>query len=179
MNKVGAVYGQGLYALAKDEGLTQILLQQLQALEEAFAGQEAFLKLLATHDLPKQERIRIIDSSFRDQVHPYVLNFLKLLTEKGHIRQFSACCKAFTGEYNRENGILEVRAVSALALTPEQKQRLSEKLAALTGKKITLCCKVDPSVLGGIRLQYDGQQVDGTVRGRLEAMGKTLKNTVI
>ena len=30
-----------------------------------------------------------------------------------------------------------------------------------------------------LRLSYDGKQVDGTVKSRLDAIGKLLKNTVL
>ena len=176
MNRVGTVYGEGLYVLAKEEGLEQGIMEQLQVLAACFEEQPDYLKLLASHDLPKQERTGLLDS-FREQVHPYVLNFLKLLTEKGYIRQFDSCCKVFREQYYRDQGILEVRVVSAVPLSEERKQKLTEKLSAITGKKIVLICREDPSVLGGIRLSYDGMQVDGTVQGRLEAIGKQLKNT--
>ena len=179
MNRIGTVYGQGLYALAKEEGVEEAIGHQLQTLDAAFSQEPAFLKLLASANMPKQERTQILDESFRGKAHIYVLNFLKLLTEKGYIRHFSACCQAYRQQYNAEQGILEVSAVAAVALTEEQKEWLKEKLACITGKKIDLICKVDRSVLGGIRLSYDGKQVDGTVLGRLEAVGKALKNTVL
>lgn len=176
MNRVGTVYGEGLYALAKEEGLEQTIMEQLQVLAACFESQPDYLKLLASHDLPKQERTGLLDS-FREQVHPYVLNFMKLLTEKGYIRQFESCCKVFRERYYQDQGILEVRVVSAVTLTEDRKQKLTEKLSTITGKKIVLICREDPSVLGGIRLSYDGMQVDGTVQGRLETIGKQLKNT--
>ena len=176
MNRVGTVYGQGLYALAKEEGLEQTIMEQLQVLASCFAQQPDYLKLLASHNLPKQERTGLLDG-FREQVHPYVLNFLKILTEKGYIRQFESCCKEFRERYYQDQGILEVGVVSAVALTEDRKQKLTEKLGAITGKKIALICREDPTVLGGIRLNYDGMQVDGTVQGRLEAIGRQLKNT--
>jgi len=179
MNRIGAVYGQGLYALAKEEGLEGAVLEQLQVLEGCFDAQPEFVKLLASYHLPKQERTGILEDGFRGKVHDYVLNFLKLLTEKGYIRHFSACCRAYREQYYEDNGILEVRAVSALPLTDIQKQRLTEKLTGITGKKIALSCREDPAVLGGIRLNFDGKQVDGTVQSRLETMSKLLKNTVL
>ena len=179
MNRVGTVYGQGLYSLAKEEHLEDTILQELGVLEQCFGQQPEFLKLLLAGNLPKQERVDVLDNSFRGKVHPYVLNFLKLLTEKGYIRQFSASYRAFREQYNTDKGILEVRAISAITLTDSQMLRLSEKLEKVTGKKVALICRVDPAVLGGIRLQYDGKQVDGTVQGRLEAMGRQLKNTVL
>lgn len=179
MNRVGTVYGQGLYTLAKEENLEDSILQELGVLEQCFEQQPEFLKLLMAGNLPKQERIGVLDDSFRGKVHPYVLNFLKLLTENGYIRQFSFCCQAFREQYNVDKGILEVRAISAIRLTENQKQRLSDKLQTITGKKIALICREDPDVLGGICLRYDGKQVDGTVQGRLDAMGRQLKNTVL
>ena len=179
MNRIGTLYGQGLYALAREEGLEADILQQLQTLEEAFSQEPTFLKLLSSANVPKQDRTQILDESFREKVHIYVLNFLKLLTEKGYIRHFSACYRAYREQYNEDKGVLEVSAVAAISLTDCQKERLAEKLTAITGKKIDLICKVDPAVLGGIRLNFDGKQVDGTVKGRLDAMAKTLHDTVL
>ncbi len=179
MNQTGRAYGQGLYALAKEERLEDTILRQLQGLETSFCQEPEFTKLLASSNIPKEERLQIIEESFRDKVHLYVLNFLKILTEKGYIRHFSDCVKAYREQYNDHKGILEVRAVSAVALTEIQKKRLMDKLAVITGKEICLICRVDPAVLGGMRLHYAGTQVDGTVQGRLEKMEKSLKNTVL
>ena len=179
MTRVGSVYGQGLYALAKEEQLETEILQQLQVLEDCFGKDPEYLKLLASGNVPKQERMAILDSAFAEKLHPYVLNFLKLLTEKGYIRHFSDAYKAFLEQYRQDNGILAVQAVSAIALSETQKEKLTQKLTAITGKKIDLQCKVDSAVLGGVRLSFDGKQVDGTVQSRLQAIEKQLKNTVL
>ena len=179
MTGVGANYAQALYALAKDEGADGQILGQLRSLDEAFSAEPDFLRLLATPSLSKDERVRIIDESFRDKVHPYVLNFMKLLTEKGYARQFSDCAKAYKQFYNEDNGIVSVRAVTAVALNLQQQDKLLEKLQKLTGKKVELQVVVDPACMGGIRLDYDGKQVDGTVKNRLDSIGALLKNTVL
>ncbi len=179
MNRAGSVYGQSLYMLAAEEGLEEQILQELSTLEAAFAQQPEYLKLLSARNLPKQERLDVLQQSFGGKVHTYVLNFLKLLTEKGYITYFADCCRAYRAQYNEDKGILQVRAVSAIALSQEQKKKLTDKLTAMTGKKISLVCKEDPTVLGGVRLAYDGIQVDGTVQSRLQAVEKALKNTVL
>ena len=108
-----------------------------------------------------------------------MLNFLKILTQKGYSRQVPNCCDGYRGIYNEDNGILVVKVQSAVALTSAQAEKLTAKLEAATGKTAKLQCSVDPSVLGGLRLSYDGKQVDGTVQTRLDAIGKLLKNTVL
>ena len=179
MTQVGNVYGQALYDLARSEDLSHSILQELSVLEESFSQSPDFLRLLAAQSISKQERCTILDDSFRDKIHPYVLNFLKILTEKGYSKHFFDCVAAYREHYNRDNGILPVTAVTATALTEDQANRLSEKLAAITGKTIQLRNKLDPSVLGGIRLDYDGKSLDGTIAGRLDAVRKQLKNTAL
>ena len=179
MSQAAVNYGQALYDLAKEEGLDAAILQQLEVLTDSFAQEPDFLRLLAAPNLSKTERCGILDSSFQGKVEPYLLNFMKILTEKGYIRQFPDCCKAYRRAYNTDHGIVCVRAVSAVALTDEQKQKLTAKLETITGKTIALENRLDPAVLGGIRLDYDGVQVDGTVKSRLDSIGKLLKNTVL
>ena len=179
MTQVANTYAQALYSLAKDEGLGTQILEEMSALQQAFTEEPEFLRLLSAPNISKQERCEILDNSFRDRVNPYLLNFMKILTEKGYARHFIDCCKSYREHYNDDNGILTVNAVSAVALSREQKDKLSGKLTRITGKKIELMNRVDPEVLGGIRLDYDGKRVDGTVQNRLDSVRNLLKNTVL
>lgn len=179
MTGVGNVYGEALYSLAKEENLTGQILQQLRVLDGSFRSEPEFIRLLASPALPKAERCGILDSSFRAKVHPYLLNFLKILTEKGYMRHFSDCCKSYTQHYNLDNGILPVTAVTAVPLSQGQKARLSAKLAGITGKVIELNNRIDPAVLGGVRLDYDGVRMDDTVSHRMESLRELLNTTVL
>ena len=180
MTEVGSVYGQALYDLAKSEDLTKAIFDELQVLCQSLTVEEpAFIKLLSTPTLTKQERCQILDDSFRGKIQPYVLNFMKILTEKGYMRHFGHCCDAYRECYYRDNDILLVHAVTAVPLTPDQLKRLTKKLSAITGKQIELRGRIDPDILGGIRLDYDGKRLDDTVSHRLEAVRTMLKNTVL
>lgn len=114
MTGVGNVYGEALYLLAKEEDRSKTILEQLKVLDESFSQEPDFLRLLSSPNLPKAERCKILDDSFRGKIDPYLLNFMKILTEKGYIRHFSDCRKGYTLHYNQDNGILSVTAVTAL-----------------------------------------------------------------
>ena len=179
MTQIGNVYGESLYELAKDENLADEIGGQLKVLKDSFLQEPAYVTLLSTPSLTKAERCKILDDSFRGTVHAYVLNFLKILTEKGYMRYFSDCCDAFAALYNQDNGILPVTAVTAIALSAEQTEKLTAKLAAITGKHVELINRIDPSCLGGVRLDYDGQRLDDTVSHRMATIRDLLKNTVL
>ena len=179
MTNVAAVYAQALYDLVKDEECSESVLKELAALKESFAQEPDYLRLLSAHNLTKEERCQILDNSFRGKINPYVLNFLKILTEKGYVRHFADCCKEYRAAFNRDHGILEVCAVTAIPLNADQSERLSQKLVKVTGKTIDLQNRVDPACLGGIRLDYDGKRMDDTVSHRLESIAALLKSTVL
>ena len=179
MTEVGTVYGESLYELAKDEKLDQSIGEQLKVLQVSFRQEPDFIRLLSSPSLTKAERCQILDDSFRGSVHPYLLNFMTILTEKNYIRYFSDCCDAYTDRYNQDNGILSVTAVTAVALSDAQTEKLTEKLAKITGKHIALSNRIDPSCLGGVRLDYDGKRLDDTVSNRLDTIRDLLKNTVL
>ena len=54
---------------------------------------------------------------------------------------------------------------------------LRAKLEKITGKRIELLFKIDPSVIGGLIVRVDGRVIDASVRKDLdnlrELMGKT------
>ena len=179
MTQVGNVYGESLYTLALEEGLTEDILSELTVLEQSFRENPDFIRLLSSPNLPKRERCQILDDSFRGKVHAYVLNFLKILTEQGYMKHFHDSFLTFEDLYNLDNGILKVTAITAIAMSDEQSEKLSGKLSRVTGKQVKLRNLVDPSVLGGVRLDYDGKRLDDTVSHRMDSIRKALCDTVL
>lgn len=178
MSQIGTIYGQALYDLALEEGQTELILQQLQVVKSCLDAEPQYPALLSSAALSKPERCGLLDESM-GCLHPYLLNFLKILTVKGYVRRFSDCHRTYQQCYYRDNNILPVTAVTAIALSPRQSERLQEKLSSITGKAVLLSNKVDASLIGGIRLDYDGRQVDDTISHRLDSVRQLLKNTVL
>ena len=179
MTQVGSVYGEALYELASAEDLTKQILEEMRALCAGFREEPSFIRLLRSPNLAKQERIEIIDRCFASKVHVYLLNFLKILTEKGYIHHFDDCTAAFEQLFNRDHNILPVTAVTAVQMNPEQISALTAKLSGITGKSVVLRNRIDSSCIGGVRLDYDGLSLDDTVSARMASIRETLKNTVL
>lgn len=173
------VYAQALYDLCREENLCGKVLEEMNALKDVFHQNPEYVRLLAAPGIGKDERCSMLDEAFKGKVEPYVLNFLKLLTRRGHARQIAACCGAYRELYNEEHGILPVTVRTAVTLSDEQRAKLRNKLAAITGKQVELLCVVDEKVLGGVQLDYDGKRVDDTVRNRLDAVRALLQNTML
>ena len=174
MTEIAKMYGGSLYDLAAEEGLEPRILGELDEAAAILKGDPAYLHLLSIPSIPKKERCALLDEALRGQVHLYVLNFLKILCEHGTLRELPGCARAYRIRYNAAHGILEATATSAVPLTEEQKTALRQKLEATTGKTIHLAAKVDKAVLGGIRLDIEGTELDGTVQNRLATLRRNI-----
>ncbi len=174
MTETAKMYGGSLYDLAAEEGLETRILGELDEVQQLLKQNPDYLRLLSTPSIPKKERCGLLDEALRDRVHLYVLNFLKILCEKGTLRELSGCARAYRIRYNQAHGILEATAVSAVPLTEQQRAALHAKLESLTGKTIDLKTKVDAKVLGGIRLDIEGTELDGTVQNRLASLRRDI-----
>lgn len=176
MTGIAGVYGQALYDLARDEDLAQGIGEELGQIRQILRENPDFLRLIVSPGIPKAERLSILDEAFRDRVHPYILNFMKILTEKGYMQEFSACCDVYRKAYNTENNILPVVATTAVPLTEVQAAKLRRRISGVTGRQIELENRIDPACMGGVRLDYDGKRVDDTVAGRIERLHNMLKD---
>ena len=165
MTEIARMYGGSLYDLAAEEGLETRILDELDEAAKLIRDDPEYLRLLSTPSIPKKERCALLDEAFRGQVHLYVLNFLKILCENGTLRELPGCARAYRIRYNAAHGILEATAITAIAMTAAQ---------TITGKKIDLATKIDPSVLGGIRLDIEGTELDGTVQNRLATLRRNI-----
>ena len=174
MTEIARMYGGSLYDLAAEEGLETRILDELDEAAKLIRDDPEYLRLLSTPSIPKKERCALLDEAFRGQVHLYVLNFLKILCENGTLRELPGCARAYRIRYNAAHGILEATAITAIAMTAAQTEQLRQKLETITGKKIDLATKIDPSVLGGIRLDIEGTELDGTVQNRLATLRRNI-----
>ena len=155
-------YGGALYALAAEEHCEDAVLEGLTLAADAFRETPGYLKLVQNPAVPREERLAMLDEAFGAGVHVYVLNFLKILCGKSALGMAAA------------RGILPVQAVSAVPLDEAQRRALCDSLAQKTGRTILLETAVDPSVLGGVKLRYEGLELDGTAAGRLAALRRAL-----
>ena len=108
-----------------------------------------------------------------------LVNFLKLLCERKILREFAGCCEEFIRRYNSAHGIAEAVVTSAVKLSDTQMEALKAKLEKLSGKKVYLVQKTDASVLGGLRVELEGVQLDGTVQSRISGISKKLNELVV
>ena len=174
MTELEKTYGDALYQLALEESLEQELLEPMNGVCALLRENPEYLRLIGSRALAKAERLALLDEAFGGKVHPYLLNFMKILCERGAFERIGGCRDAFVIAYNERHGIVPSCVVSATPLNAQQEKRLIEALEKKTGKTILLDKRVGASLVGGMRVEMDGKRYDNTVASKMEHLRRAL-----
>lgn len=171
-------YSEALFSLSEEMGNSEAVLSDLNVTADILKGYPEYVKLLDTPAISVPEKLSLIDEAF-GSVTTTVKSVIKILAEKHSVHVFPDIVKEYAVRYNEARGICTAEIISAVELTESQTQKLKEKLENMTGKTIVIKNTTDKSLLGGIKLRYLGKELDGTLKARLSAIEKSLKNTII
>ena len=112
-------------------------------------------------------------------MHPYLVNFLCLLCERGRLPAFASCAARYEQRWLEGHNTVRGRVSSAVPLTETQLTALAARMGETLGKHVLLEGTVSPSLIGGIRVEIDGRVWDGSLRGRLEELSGLLRGAVL
>ncbi|MBE6560874.1 MAG: ATP synthase F1 subunit delta [Ruminococcaceae bacterium] len=179
MSEAAKEYGRALADLAVEENIEVQILEESRAIRSLLDANPAYVRLLSSPEIAKSERAELLDKAFGGRVHRHLLNFLKLIMERGYAYRSAAFLSEYESIYCERHGIITADVQSAIPLSEEQKSRLAQKLSTLTGKTVELSCKVDPALIGGIRLTVNNTLFEGSVRAKLDQMRASLASLTI
>jgi F-type H+-transporting ATPase subunit delta len=101
-------------------------------------------------------------------------NFLFILIDHRRIAALADVLKAFEMELDNRLGLARVEVTAARELDPRQREALIQDLEKLTRKRVRLQFSVDPALIGGVVARVGSTVYDGSVRGKLESLGRRL-----
>lgn len=163
-------YADALVALARAEGATSAVEDELFRFARALEGSEELRGALGDPHLPAARRTQIVEDLLGGRASVATTSIVSLIVANGRTSELSEIVDEFVARSagSRGEAVAEVR--SAVALDDEQQRRLAEALTARTGRPVTVRNVVDPSVLGGIVTQIGDTLLDGSVRTRLNQL---------
>jgi F-type H+-transporting ATPase subunit delta len=101
-------------------------------------------------------------------------NFLHLLADNGRLAVLPEIAAQYAELRAAVENTVDVTVTSALPLTTEQSDKLTQALTRRLRRTVRLHTAVDPSLVGGAIVRAGDFVVDGSLRGRIERLGNTM-----
>jgi F-type H+-transporting ATPase subunit delta len=174
-NAAARVYAKALFDIGLKEGSVGRIYDDLHAVSEALSGLDGDLQSVFTMPrLRREDKRRIVDLVFEGKVGRTVLGLLHTLVEKRRETLLDNIVREFDQFRDEHEGLVQVGVTTARKLDTELADELTKALEKRTQKSVVLNERVDPEVLGGMRVTLGDHVFDGTLRRALQDMRRSL-----
>ena len=165
-------YAEALFQVASKGDLTQAA-SQLDALA-AIAG-NAQLRQFA--DAPKAGAAQVFDliTSVADMpLTDASKNLLRTVIDNGRLSVLPEIATQFHALVNARSGVADAVVYSAFPIEPAALAELAQSLEKRFARKLSATVRLDPELIGGVRVVVGDEVLDTSVKARLEQMRAAL-----
>ena len=167
-------YSRAIFEIAQEEDKLVEYGRELAGVQADIGSVPAAMSFLTNPQVETKAKKELLAKLFADELSKNAYSFLMLLVDK---RRF-ALLEAITEDYqmlsNQARGILIADVTTAEPASAEQQDKIREKLAQVTGKKVELRLHENKGLIGGVVVKIGDRRIDGSVAGRLETLKKEL-----
>lgn len=166
-------YARAVFQVARDAGQ---LSEWSDALEFAavIASSEDIEQFYGDPRVDREQLLGLMTDLGGDRFNDQFKNLLKVLMNYDRLDLLPEISSQFEFYRREAEARLRVQVSSAMPMNDEEMKRMAERLKARFGREIDLDVDVDESLIGGAVIRAGDQVIDGSVRGRLEQLGRQL-----
>jgi F-type H+-transporting ATPase subunit delta len=169
-------YASALFDLAREKKQIDAVGRSLDALAQALLDSKEVARLIASPLVSRDDAgkaLAALASQFG--LDPISTNFLGVLARNGRKSALGAVIHAFRRLAAEHRGEVIAEVVTARPLNDDQIAALRRQLRARAGRDVNLQAVVDPGVLGGIVVKLGSQQIDASIRTKLNRLAQMMK----
>ena len=177
MEDIARVYGDALFAVAKEEGKLDEIRSELGDFADALNDDRDLQVFFFSPYFSSQEKRDGIAKAVQGASEQFE-NFLSLLAEKHRMPAIFRVRSYYDDLWAEENKRLEVRVTSAVPLDDSIVKQVGEEIERQTDRKIDLEADVDEDILGGLVLRVGNMVLDASLREKLNRLRKEVSRAV-
>ena len=168
-----------LLELAREENRVADYQEALAKIDADFRKEPRLKEILGSYQIPFEELYALVEKVYGGTDLIHLVPFLKYLVSRRAIGRFDEIYESFLAESDKDLGISQGIVYSATPLPEEQKALLENTFGKLSGKKVRLHNRVEPSLIGGVRVFLDGKVYDGSLSAKIDRMREMLLTSTI
>lgn len=168
-------YSKALVEMVRDNVISfEDLSKDLAAVSEILETSQDLRLTLENPTVSEEVKSQIIEEVFKNEVHPQVVSFLKVLIDKNRFSEFSQIKADYEIKLDDVNKIQAVEITSAVELSEEYRERILQKLSEKLQKNIRPNWKVDENIIAGLIYRINDNVIDTSIKSKLDKLNKNL-----
>ncbi len=172
--KLARRYATAIFQLAAEQKAVDQVGSELRILSEAIEDNKSALNFFLSPVVEREQKERTLVAAFEGKAHPIALHAMLLLVRKRRERLLREIVREYEALEIAARGLEPLTVTSAKPLAAAELSRLVAQLEKIYGKKFEVTQRVQPDLIGGLRILMGDRRVDGSVEGRFQELARTL-----
>ena len=174
VQRIAARYAKSLIDLAQEQHKLERIREDIEAFQEITKNRDfkMLLKSPIIHPAKKQE---VVNAVLKGRFDEMTQAFMRILISKGREMYLPEVAAEFLHQYKHIKGITEVKVTTAVPLSEELLVQVRRRLTqeGLTEQQVELQPRIDPDIIGGFILEFNGNLYDASVATKLDELKKS------
>lgn len=178
-SQVADRYAKALFELAREKGEIREIEDWLGGLGRLWRESRDFRVAMKSPLVSPEEKTRVLTRLLGPDAPKLLKPFFGVLIAEERLGLWPEIAERFQELAEEYRSELTARVEAALELTDEERQQLADVLSRRFGRRVLLETRVNPDVLGGVRVWAGDRLLDGSLAGQLRAVAERLKGLEI
>ncbi len=173
---MGDRYARALFDLANETGTIRAVAEDVAALRRMRADSSDLRTLLASPAFTSTDKANALGAlAAKAKFSETTRKFLGLLAANGRASVLPEALAAFEALDAAARGAVSAVVTTAAPMSAAQSKAVAEALRTALGKAPEIETRVDPALLGGIRVRVGSKLFDASLRSKLDSLKFALK----
>lgn len=178
-SRVARRYAQALFTTGLKYDVVKSVEDDLNSIVGLLENDEEFREFIIAPYTGRDQKIQIVEKMFSDRVTALTMQVLRVMLEKRREEEIILVRDEYVTLRRAHEGVVFAVVSTAFQIDESQKTALLTKLEKTIGKKVEAEFKIEPNLIGGIRVSYGNYVLDGSVRGALSNLRDKLRHDLL
>lgn len=170
--KVAKRYAQGLLNVTQENGNTDSVSKEMGDVVKTIAGSKELQNFFGSPVIDSKKKIGVANEIFKN-FSPLTQNLIQLVIKQGRESQLQNIAQEYINKVEDMSGIQRITLTSATPLSDENINNILKSTDLVKhDNKFDVKTIINPEILGGYILRVGDQQIDASVKSKLNRLKK-------
>lgn len=171
-SKVAKRYAQGLLNFTQETGNTEAVFSEMGDIVKTISQSKELQNFFNSPIIDVKKKLSVADEIFKS-FSPVAKNLISLVIKHGRENQLQYIAEEFINKVEDSKGVQRITLTSATQLSDDNIQRILQSTNLVNhDNKFDVKSIINPEILGGYILRVGDQQVDASVKSKLNRLKK-------
>jgi len=173
-NTASRQYAKALFELSCEQQAVESVRKDLEGLVELLHQSKEWSIFVLTPVGSLEIRASVLERLLKDRVHALTFRFLVFIDQKRRMNLLASIYQDWLGLYDMAQGNVRATVVTSSPLDEQHLADLTSRLTKRFGKNVILSARIDPLIIGGLKIFIGDQVLDYSIETQLQRLKKRM-----